>query len=306
MTMTGAKGGFSVCNPGSAILNRKGSALIITLLIVTILAALTVEFAYDVYIDTSALSNWSNAQKASLIARSGQTLAARFLTEVKNYSYTDTRAIELPVDKDLGPGAELIIRIEEENSKFNINSIIDDNELTDENAFSSLKKLFNYLDINPDLTSRIADWIDPDSEPRLAGSEDTAKNDFLRCVDELKSIRGVDKEIFEAISPFITVHGNGEVNINTAELPVLVSLHPDMTEDLAKRIIDYRESTPFEEIFDIIGVSGLGAIGVDILDRITVKGSRFRVVSIAKSNEIKRIIESVMDKSMIVEFWREG
>ena len=112
MIMAGIRDRFSVCNLN---LNQKGSALIITLLIVTILVALTVEFAYDVYIDTSALSNWSNAQKASLIAKSGQTLSARYLTEIKNYSYTNIRAIELPVEKDFGPGAELMIRIEEEN-----------------------------------------------------------------------------------------------------------------------------------------------------------------------------------------------
>jgi type II secretory pathway component PulK len=192
---------------------------------VAILVALTVEFAYDVYIDTSALSNWSNAQKASLIAKSGQTLSARYLTEVKNYSYTNIKAIEMPVEKDLGPGLGLIIRIEEENSKLNINDIINTNGTTEDDAFSPLKKLFDHLNINPDLPLIIADWIDPDSEPRLAGSEDTAKNNFLWCVDELRSIGGVDKEIFNAISPFITVHGNGNVNINTAELPVLVSLH---------------------------------------------------------------------------------
>jgi general secretion pathway protein K len=300
--MAGIRDRFSVCNLN---LNQKGSALIITLLIVTILVALTVEFAYDVYIDTSALSNWSNAQKASLTARSGQTLAARYLTEVKNYSYTSIKAIEMPIEKDLGPGSGLIIRIEEENSKLNINDIIDDHGMIVDDAFLPLKKLFDYLDINPDIPLIIADWLDTDSEPRLAGSEDAAKNNDLWCVDELKSIGGIDKEIFNSISPFITVHGNGQVNINTAELPVLVSLHPDMTEDLAKRIIDYRESTPFEDKSYIQRVSGLQTIGM-VLKRVTVKGSSFRVVSIAKSNEIKRIIESVMDTSMKIEFWREG
>lgn len=303
MIMAGIRDRFSACNLS---LNQKGSALIITLLIVTILVALTVEFAYDVYIDTSALSNWSNAQKASLIAKSGQTLSARYLTEIKNYSYTNIRAIELPVEKDFGPGAELMIRIEEENSKFNINSIIYPNGMTNEEALSSLKKLFKHLNINPDLPLIIADWIDPDNEPRLADSEDTVKNNFLWCVDELKSIGSVDKEIFNAISPFITVHGNGQVNINTAELPVLVSLSPDMTEDLAKRIIDYRESTPFDNKSHIVRVSGLEAIGIKILSRITVKGSSFKVVSLAKTNEIQRIIESVMDTSMKIKFWREG
>ena len=40
--------------------------------------------------------------------------------------------------------------------------------------------------------------------------------------------------------------GTDLININTAKLPVLMSLHEDMTEPLAQRIIDYRETYTFE------------------------------------------------------------
>ncbi len=79
-----------------------------------------------------------------------------------------------------------------------------------------------------------------------------------------------------------------------------------MTEDLAKQIIYYRESTPFENINNIVRVSGLEAIGILIQDRITVKGSHFTVVAQATVYEITRVIESVIDTSMNIHFWREG
>src|SRR4030066_642244 len=294
---------FKICNE---LTNRKGSALLITLLIITILTSLTVEFAYDVYISNGALSNWANAQRASLIAKSGQTLSSKNLMSVQKHPYTYAAEVNLPIEEKFGPDTNLTVNIEDENSKFNINSIIFPNGLTNENALSSLKKLFEYLNINPSLALTIADWIDPDREPRLRDSEYRAKNSYLWSVDELKLINGIDKKTFETIRPFVTVYGNELININTAKLPVLISLHKDMTETLAKRIIDYRENTPFEEEVQIVRVSGLETIGPLLLGRITVKSSCFRVISTAIVNEITRSIESVLDTSIKVLYWREG
>ncbi len=296
----------AICNSQFTILNEAGSVLIITLLLITILVGLVVNFVYEVYIDSSTLSNWSNAQRASFIAKSGQTLSTQYLKEVKKNQYTYKREVELAVDKDFGTNTELTIKIEDENSKFNINSIIYPNGLTNEKALVSLKRLFEYLNINPSLSLEIADWIDPDSEPRLSDSEDFAKNTFLWSVDELKLIESIDKNIFNTIRPFITIYGNNQININTAKLPVLFCLSKDMTEDLAKQIIYYRESTPFENKSHIVRVSGLEAIGIQILDRITVKGSHFRVVAKATVHEITRVVESFIDTSMNIHLWREG
>lgn len=292
--------------PYNKLSNQKGSALIITLLLITILTGLVVDFVYEVYIDSSALSNWSNAQKASLIAKSGQALSSEFITELKKEPYTDKREVALPVKQDFGPGVSLTVIIEDENSKFNINSIIEPNGLTNEKALSSLKKLLEYLNINPNLASAIADWIDPDSEPRLSDSENFAKNDFLWSADELKLIEGIDKIIFDKISPYITVFGNSLININTAEVPVLVSLDSEMTESLAKNIIDYRETAPFEDPSHIVRVSGMETVGQRLLGKVTIKASSFRTTANAAVNEITRIVESVMDSSVKILFWREG
>jgi general secretion pathway protein K len=287
-------------------MKQHGSALIITLLLITIMVGLVVDFVYEVYIDSSVLSNWSNAQKASLVARSGQTFSSRYLTELREYTYSDLREAVLPVENDFGSNTTLIVKIKDENSKFNINSIIYPNGLTNEKALSSLKKLFEYLNINPDLSLIIADWIDPDSEPRMTDSENISKNTFLWSIDELKLIEGVNNDIFDKIRPYITVYSNNQININTAELPVLVSLSEDMTEDLAKRIIEYREISPFENASHIVRVSGLEAIGIKILDRITTKSTHFRITAKATVNGITRVIESVVDTSMKIHFWREG
>lgn len=287
-------------------LNERGSALIITLLLVTILISLVTEFAYEVYIGTSALSNWQNAKKASFLARSGLALTSNYIDDLKDHAYTEHKEISLPVKKELVEEGVLNIKVIDENSKFHINSIIYPNGLTNDSALSSLKKLLEYLNIKPSLADYIADWIDPDSEPRIIGSEYEAKNSYLWSIEELKLIKGIDEEVFKTIKPYITVHSSGLININTAELPVLVSLSDNMTETLAKRIIDYRGISPFEDKTHIVRISGLEAIGIQIQDRITVKSSDFRVITSAEVNGITRIIESVMNTSMTIQYWREG
>jgi general secretion pathway protein K len=293
--------------------SQRGSALIITVLIVTILVALVVEFAYEVYIDTSSLSNWTNAQKASLIAKSGQTLSTKYLTEI-NKIYNTQSEVEFRVERDLGLNTQLIIKIEDENARFNINSIIYEKGTSNDEALLSLKNLFEYLNINTQLALVIADWIDPDSEPRegLSDSEENAKNTYLSTVDELKLIKGVNKEVFDTIIPYMTVHENRKrlnrfdtlININTATLPVLVSL-PKMNVTLAQRIINYRESTPFEKPSDIV-LAGIDYTIVNNLStKVIFKSSDFRITTRATVNEITRIIESVVDKSTRVQFWRE-
>jgi general secretion pathway protein K len=295
--------------PISSVTDQKGSALIITLLLISIMVGLVVDFVYNVYIDTSSLSNWGNAQKASLIAKSGQTISTLYLKEAQLIKYTDQRELMIPVDYDFGPGISLLIEMEDENAKFNINSIIRDNGKTNEEKLSSLKKMLEFLNINQDIALMIADWIDPDSEPRLSDSEDSAKNDFFWSIDELKLVEGLD-EHFDILEPYVTIYKNigtlvYQVNINTAELPVLLSLHDEMTESLAQNIIDARESYPFEDPSDVVNVAGLETLGTKLGGRTTVKSTIFRITARATANEITRIIESVMDTSSNVLFWRE-
>lgn len=290
-----------------SISDQRGSALIITLLLVTILVSLVVNFVYEVHIDSSSLSNWSNAQRASFIAKSGQTLGSQYLDGIMEAAYSDEREINLPVNESFGTNSELTVTIEDENSKFNINSIINQNGTTDETAISSLKKLLVYLKINPDLALLLADWIDPDIEPRRPYSEDMTKDAFLWSSDELQLVAGIDPDTYEKLAPYLTVSEKfgRKININTAEIPVLVSLHKDMTEALAKRIIEYREDSPFKSIGEVTNVPGMHSIGTNLINT-SVKSTDFRITSTATVNEITRVIESIVDTSKIVRFWREG
>lgn len=285
--------------------DNNGTVLIIVILLLTILTGITVEFAYSVYVNTSALTNWINAQRSSLLNRTAQNLTLNYINEIRKKPLYLNTEVTLPFSLYTGGDENVSIRVEDENAKLNINSIIYQNGRTDENALSSLKRLFKNLDVDITLADRIADWIDPDIEPRLGGSETGTKNTYLWSIDELRLIDGIDERVFNTIKPFITIYSNGKININTAQVPVLMSLHDEMTESLAEKVIYYRQNTPFNQPSDITKVSGLEGIGITI-DRITTDGSCYRVITKATVNDITRSIEGVMDISGKVLYWKEG
>ncbi len=296
--------------------NNSGMALVITLLVVAILTAVVVEFAYGVYVSTNALHNWQTAQRLSLAAKSATRLGARLITENNSlYPFTYPGQMEIaqkiPFDELDGT---ILLRIEDENSKFNLNYLVaGQNGTLNNTAYVALQGMLKDLNLKADIADRIVDWIDPDSEPRLRDSEDSAKNGPLDSIDELLLIPGIDRESYERLVPYVTIYGLepgphiGKININGAAIPVLMSL-PGMDADTAEKIVRYREASPFtggnNDISAVVGRDIYTAISADIM----VKGTAFRVLATAQTGNIKRIIESVIDisgGSRVVRYWKE-
>ncbi len=112
-------------NRDSYCRNNKGMALVLTLLVVAILTAMVVEFAYGVYINTNALHNWQTAQRLSLAAKSAARLGARLIAESSvfdPYTSEPTKITQkIPFEEIDGI---ILLEIENENSKFNLNSLV--------------------------------------------------------------------------------------------------------------------------------------------------------------------------------------
>ncbi|MBF0386499.1 MAG: general secretion pathway protein GspK [Candidatus Omnitrophica bacterium] len=98
------------------------------------------------------------------------------------------------------------------------------------------------------LAGGIIDWRDyGQSEATGFFSDDYYKNleypydmksqPFER-IDELLLVKGVDKNIYSALRPFVTIYGDGRININTVSKEVLCALGVD--GDLADKLLKAR------------------------------------------------------------------
>ncbi len=289
--------------------NNKGTALIITLLVVALLTSMVVEFAYGVYANTSMLHNWQASQEASLIAKSGISLSEVYLKELLSMSqYSYPGSIDLPVEKPFpDKDGSLDVRLEDESGKININNLVFPNGLVDAKTYGMFQRLLKALNLKPEIADAIVRWIEPVKGQGMEQSFN--KHAPLWSLDELKMIKGIDENTFNTLKPYVTLYSDGFININAAEMPVLLSLSDDMTPDLCQRIIEHRELFPFKDRTQLMQVPGFETLGLTLQDRISVKGSAFRVVSTGDVGGIKRVIEAIIDMSSgtyIIKFWREG
>jgi general secretion pathway protein K len=295
--------------------SESGMALVLVLLIVTLITAMVVEFAYGVYVSTNALHNWQASQKLSFGAKSATRLAAKLIS----YSGITSGSPQDPLSQDLYtkgilqlsqkiPYGDLdgtiTLRIEDENAKFNLNSLRN----RDDYPYESFRRLLKQLNLKLEIADMVSFWIYADTKHRPAGAADLQSRDAkLDSVDELLLVPGIDKESYAKLLPYVTIYGSGEglfsININTADIPVLMSLSDAITKDMAERVVTYRQLTPFSQVSDIFRVSGftMDTIKTQYLTR---NGAAFHVFATAESNGIKRVVESVLEGNA-VRYWKE-
>jgi len=295
----------------SLFTDRSGMALVITLMIVALITAMVVEFAYGVYVNTNALHNWQTSQELSVTAKSATKLASRLIADSLRNSYTKgvlEMSQKIPFE---GLDGTITLRIEDENAKFNLNQLGGTLSVVfnpDQDPHKMFRRLVASLGFKTEVADRISDWIDSDSEPRSGDSENGAKNAKLDSLDELLLIPGIDIGTYEKLLPYVTIYtdSDNKININGAGVPVLMSLSGSVGRDMAERIVKYRESNPYREIQDIKKVSGVDeTIYTSLLGLIKTTGSSsFHVVATAESGGVKRIVESVLSGSSVL-YWKE-
>ncbi|HXX56654.1 MAG TPA: type II secretion system minor pseudopilin GspK [Thermodesulfovibrionales bacterium] len=311
-----------VRRPFSAVFrlgSEKGTALVLTLLILVLITALITEFSYAVFTTTSALYNWRDSQRLSFVAKSGTSLAVKIISSAPQNELYKYLGKDIPVDNMLeGFEGSVVVRAEDEGGKFNLNSLItdqnSDTQVTVNNSQQSVmsifKRLLNNLGLNEDIAGRVADWIDRDGNPRLRDSEDGAKNGFMDSTDELLLIKGVDRVTYEKLLPYVTVYGPHNVvniNINTAPIPVIMSLNSAISREMAESVIRYRAVEPFNNTGELQQrVPGFDPTLVSAISGMVVWGKplNLRITVIAEENKIKRVIESVVSGQQI-QYWKE-
>jgi general secretion pathway protein K len=294
----------------SLFTERSGIALVLTLMIVSLITAMVVEFAYGVYVNTNALHNWQLSQELSVTARSATKLAARLISTNLRDTYikgTFEMSQKIPFE-DLD--GIITLRIEDENAKFNLNQLGGTLNVffnPDQDPHRMFLRLVRALGLRDEVADRISDWIDSDSEPRSGDSENGAKNAKLDSIDELLQIPGIDMETYKKLLPYVTIYTDTDmrININGADVPVLMALSDSITQEIAKRVVAYRESEPFRAISDLKNVSGFDEkMFTSLQGLITTSGVSFHVVATAESGGVKRIAESVLSGKTVL-YWKE-
>ncbi len=159
--------------------------------------------------------------------------------------------------------AEVISRVSDASSCFNINSLVSftkGNYVENEKSINAFKRLMYLAEVENNVTEeaidQIIDWIDKDSNPRAYGLEDYYYSGPLHnpreysamrlivSIDELKSIpaiRQINWDIFKQYFCALPSASNLSFNINTLSIDdvyLISSIFPNISLKDAEYIID--------------------------------------------------------------------
>jgi general secretion pathway protein K len=256
--------------------NRKGIALLVTLLILVLVLALAHE-VFRIGAQSAQTGAYGRDSIRCILLAEGGTGAARIALRLdardNQYDTLDEIWSRAALPITLGDG-EVSVAIEDEERKIDLNRIMLPNgNAPDDRRLAVFQRLLEILEIDRAVADAVVDWLDNDEDPRVGGAESSyylglpnpyrAKNDLFDTVGELRLVRGVTDEIYEKLRPFVTVSSSGMVNINTAPKEVLMSLSAgtDLAEGgaidakTADEIIEYRKDHPFTTVSQIGNVS---------------------------------------------------
>jgi type II secretory pathway component PulK len=245
--------------------NCKGAILIVALWVLTILTVFAIALGYWASLEVKLVRYQRDRLKVEALVRAA---IERAILEKQRDTVEDIDALSEHWannssafrDFVLGEGTFTIsysldetvfYGIEDEKGKINLNKV---DELT-------LVSLLENCEIEnaQDLAHSILVWCaridDPDEESEYEDLSYSCKKDELKSIAELLLVRGMTPEILygkdedgdgkiskaeNGIAQYLTVFGDGGVNINTASEKVLSAIFGDTYPELAEKVVIYR------------------------------------------------------------------
>lgn len=263
--------------------DERGVALLLALLVLALLVALILEFdgeARREYRDAAAFRDNFKAQTLTRAAvqAARAVLQQDFLKDKQTGESYDapTDLWAMPIKNYAIGDGFLSAQIEDERGKLNLNDLAaaPGDELQKKTKIQRFKRLFELLQLSPDLVDALVDWVDADENQEPAGAESQfyqsqrppyrAANAPLSGFGDLRLVKGFTPEIVDRLSRYVTLfpaEGGALVNLNTADLLVIQSLDPAITQTMAAEIAQGR---PYKKKEDLDRIGSFQEIGAKL------------------------------------------
>jgi general secretion pathway protein K len=274
--------------------DKSGMVLIIVLLVIAVLTAVIFEFAYDVRLGYHLAENSLSSYQALYCAQAGLAVATAALEQYGGL-WTDEKVAGIlsggvPLTVGVGHCTTSVVG---ERGKLNVNGLVGPDGKPVRSRIDQMLRLIDVLNaqrgpedrISYGLVAAIIDWIDLDDQvtvlPFVQGANAGAESEYYRelekpyycknrpldALGELLLVKGMTREIFSGrtdpgreaplpgMSEYLTVYGDGMVNINDASIPVLQTLSEQMDLPLAESIVRNRPYRTLDELTQVPGMT---------------------------------------------------
>ncbi|GAB3096066.1 type II secretion system minor pseudopilin GspK [Aestuariicella hydrocarbonica] len=246
-------------NPNSPCPARReqGVALISMLLIFSLVVILVSTAVNRTSYDIRKTSYYLLNSQAYQYALGGEELARQILyadwLNDQKLGQGDYLAESWQMENLFEPEGGLIqIHLHDLNSRFNLNNLVDSNGQPEQDAIKQFQRLAGELKLTQDHIAAIVDWLDSDTQPQTANSEDVfflSRDNAYRSADgpmsdtsELNALDIFKPDQLERLLQVVVALPSGtSINPNTANEAVLNSLAPELS---GAKIIAERQLMP--------------------------------------------------------------
>ncbi|MGA9333157.1 MAG: type II secretion system minor pseudopilin GspK [Rudaea sp.] len=229
---------------------QRGVALIVALLVVALATVLIAGLLDRGELTAARTRNQLRVEQARAYALGLEAYAAKVLgrDQANGGGVDATDDIwALPLPPTPVPGGEITATMSDLNGRFNLNNLDPVDNANQVLWLAKFRKLLRALKLDPTLADNVVAWMSTESSSDSANAGDgyylgqavpyrAAHREFMH-VSELRLVKGVDGEVYAALAPYVSALPVGTtINLNTASVPVLMTLTQAMTEAEAQPI----------------------------------------------------------------------
>lgn len=289
---------------------QQGVAIITALLIVAIATTVSISIGSRLQLDVRRTANVITADQAWQYTLAAENWTRRILEQDRkdnNFDhYGEDWAIELPALPV--EGGYIRGKVTDLQGCFNLDNLVQ-NGAINAVAVERLKRLLTNLQLRPELSDALIDWLDPDVQTTIPdGAEDgyymnleqpyRSANSYMLSPSELRLVRGFeDTAVYNQLRPYICAFGaTTPINVNTATAEVLRSLASNMSESDADAIIKQRDENAFQDINAFFSFNNLKDI-IKKTDNLSVNSEYFMLESESKIGQVRVQMYSIINRN---------
>jgi general secretion pathway protein K len=305
------------------LIRQTGVALITALLITALATIVAVSMLGQQHLAIRRSTNFIHHDQALQYAFGGETWAMRILIRDLNLNKIDglqdiwaMRLAAIPIE-----GGSMIGQIEDLQGRFNLNNLLKDGKVSPEDV-QQFQRLLLALQMPVNLSQVVIDWIDADAEISLPeGAEDNAyllktpsyraANQALRSPTELRLLAGMTPEFYQRLLPNVcTLPTRTPINLNTATIPVIMSLAEGLSEAAATQLITGRDKKAFETLQPVLANPVLAGLKMVDSQSLSLSSNYFLYSSRVQLDRgqtlMSSVLERITDKVRVVSRIQDG
>jgi len=289
-------------------MKQQGVALITALLIVALVVIVATSLLEKQQLMIQRTAHHLQQEQAYLYALGAENWATKVLMRDRQQNKVDH--LSEMWAKQLPPafisGGQLNGKLSDEQSKFNINNLLDiENKPSPENI-QRFEKLLKKLELPVNFVMQALDWIDEDSNVQMGGAEDNeyglqnppyrTANKRFQSVEELRLLLGMKEADFKVLLPHITALPTiTPINLNTTTPEILMSMVENLPETSAATLLEKALRGIYKTVEDFLKESALNNLKVD-MKGLSVSSDYFRLETTVMIGESEMRLESLLQR----------